>query len=404
MIGKLRRKLVLINMALVALMLAVIFGLVYYFTGTALEESAVATLKTAAVSQFQPGRPGSMTQEQSQPCFMLEMMPHGELLVKGSAYFDLTDEKMLTDIYILARADGRETGVLRDYDLRYYHTGGRYVFMDITAQRQTLGDLVESCVIIGIIALGGFLLISIWLARWAVRPVENAWQQQRQFVADASHELKTPLTVILTNAELLQEESYPPEEKQRFADSILTKARQMRQLVESLLELARADNGQAAAVRERLDLSRLVQDAVMEFEPVYFEQGLTLESRIEPGIGALGSTQHLQQVVQILLDNGQKYAEGGTAYVTLNRQGKRSLLTVTTQGQTLTQQQCRDVFKRFYRADAARCSDGSYGLGLSIAQRIVTEHGGKIWAHGQDGRNSFFVSLPDSVFFLDNPL
>jgi len=396
MIGKLRRKLVLINMALVSLMLAVIFGLVYHFTSTGLEDAAIATLKTAAASQFQPGPPGLRPQGQAQPCFMLEMMPHGELMAKGSDHFDLTDEEMLTDIYLLARLDGNVTGVLDDYDLRYYRDGGRYVFMDITAQQQTLQDLVKNCVIIGVIALGGFLLISIWLARWAVRPVADALQQQRQFVADASHELKTPLTVILTNAELLQEETYPPEKKQQFAHSILTKARQMRALVESLLELARADNGQVAAVRQRLDYSRLVQDTVMEFEPVYFERGLTLESQVLPEISAMGSTQHLQQVVQILLDNGQKYSTpGGTAYVTLTRQGKRSLLTVTTPGQALTAQQCRDVFKRFYRADEARSSDGGYGLGLSIAQRIVTEHGGRIWAQSGEGQNSFFVSLPE---------
>ena len=397
MIKKLRRKLVLINMALVSLMLAVIFGLVYHFTSTGLEDAAIATLKSAAVSQFQPGRPGDMPQEQSHLCFVLEMLPHGELKAKGGIFFDLTDEQMLRELYIQAVADGQETGVLRDYNLRYYRTGSRIAFMDVTSQRQTLRNLVESSVIIGIIALGGFFLISVWLAHWSVRPVAEAWKQQRQFVADASHELKTPLTVILTNAELLQETHYEPEEKRRFADSILTKARQMRSLVESMLELARADNGQVEAAHQRLDYSALVQDTVMEFEPVYFERGLTLESRIEPGIGIFGSQQHLMQVVQILLDNGQKYSQaGGTAYLTLTRQGKRSLLTMTTPGQTLTQEQCRDVFKRFYRVDAARSSDGSYGLGLSIAHRIVTEHGGKIWAQGSDGWNSFYVSLPDA--------
>lgn len=396
MIGKLRRKLVLINMALVTLMLAVIFGMVYYFTSTGLEESAMTSLKSAAISQFKPGRPGDMPQEQANPCFMLEMLPHGELVVVGSAYFDLTDDELLEEIYVQALAEEKETGVLRDYDLRYYRTGSRIVYMDITAQRKTLGNLVESCVIIGVIALGGFFLISIGLARWAVRPVAEAWKQQRQFVADASHELKTPLTVILTNGELLQDEAYGQEEKQRFAEHILTKGRQMRTLVEGMLELARADNGQVAAVRQMVDYSQLLQDAVMEFEPIYFERGLTLKSQIEPGVGVLASPQHLQQVVQILLDNGQKYSEeGGTVWLTLSRQGKRNLLMVTTPGETLTPEQCRDVFKRFYRADTARCSDGSYGLGLSIAQRIIEQHGGRIWAQGKDGWNSFFVSLPE---------
>ncbi len=387
MIKKLRWKLVLINMVLVSVMLTVILGMVCYFTATTQEAAAQTALKDAAQSHMRPG---------NQPCFVLEVRPNGDMVVQGSSYFDLSDEALLREIYSQVMNQGRERGVLRNYDLRYYRAGARVAFLDAAFQQRNMRQLVQGCVLGGILALGGFFVISIFLSRWAVRPVETAWQQQRQFVADASHELKTPLTVILTNGELLQEDGYSPEEKARFADSILAKARQMRSLTENLLELARADNSQVSSVQEQVDYSRLVQDTAMEFEPVYFERGLTLESQVEPGIQAVGSAAHLQQVVQILLDNGQKYASpGGTAFLTLVRQGKRSLLAVTTPGTPLTAQQCRDVFRRFYRVDAARTSDGSYGLGLSIAQRIITDHGGKIWAQSGTDWNCFYVSLPE---------
>ena len=146
---------------------------------------------------------------------------------------------------------------------------------------------MRTCGIIGGVSLLAFLFISVFLARWAVRPVEKAWDQQRQFVADASHELKTPLTVILTNAELLQTPGYGGAD--RAAESILTVARQMRGLVESLLELARVDNGAVKTALARLDLSRLVSDALLPFEPLYFERGLELESKIAEDIPVNGS-------------------------------------------------------------------------------------------------------------------
>lgn len=397
MIKRLRAKFVCINMALVMAMLIVILVMVYQSTATVLENDSINTLKAAATTQTRPGRPGQMTPM----CFTLERSIWGNLIAVGGDYFDLSDADMLLDIYELARDQDTQLGVLKEYSLRFYRSDGYmgelYVFTDISAERATLDNLVRTCVLIGVAGFFGFLLISILLARWAVKPVEKAWLQQRQFVADASHELKTPLTVILTNAELLQSGDFPPEEKKKFSDSILTMSRQMRGLVESLLELARVDNGRAKADRTRIDLSRMTEEAILPFEPVYFERGLTLESIIEPGICVMGNERYLRQVAEILLDNGQKYsAPGGTALLTLSRQGRRALLKFHTPGTPLTPEQCRDIFKRFYRADEARAMSGSYGLGLSIAQRVVAEHGGKIWAQGGEEGNTFFVSLPEA--------
>lgn len=401
MISHLRRKLIWITMALMMAMLLVIFGLVYHFTRADLEDGTVRALRAAAEQQLRPGVPGSLEPESAVPCFTLEMGPHGDLIAVGSESFDLTDGQMLARIYLQAQAGGGQTGILEDYSLRFYRAdspmGQRYAFTDISAQRQTLTRLLKNFAVIGLVSFFGFLGISILLAHWAVGPVEQAWKQQRQFVADASHELKTPLTVILTNAELLQSPEYGEADKGRFAESVLTMSRQMRALVENLLELARADNGQVAAECCHLDYSRLVEESVLPFEPVYFEQGLVLDARIQPGLHATGSDRYLRQVVEILLDNGRKYAlPGSTVELSLVRQSRgRSLLSVSSRGQTLTQQQCSDIFKRFYRVDSARSRDGSFGLGLAIAQRIVSEHRGRIWAQGRDGVNTFFVSLPE---------
>ena len=144
-----------------------------------------------------------------------------------------------------------------------------------------------------------------------------------------------------------------------------------------------------------LDWSRTLERAVLPFEPVYFEQDLLLESDIEPGVIVAGNEAQLSQVAEILLDNARKYSTpGGLVRLTLHTQGRQAVLAVASPGAELTSQQCKDIFRRFYRVDEARSRDGSYGLGLSIAERIVADHRGKIWAEGKDGVNTFCVALP----------
>ena len=397
MIKRLQVKFVCIFMALVMTMLLVILGLLYRSTAVNLEDSSIAELKSAMDNQMRPGRPGSG----DQPCFILQEGPDGQVLVLDSEYFDLSDEKMVADIYLQAKYQNQQTGILVKYSLRFYREtslfGDRYAFTDISGERETLRDLVTTCVLIFVGGFGAFLVISILLAKWAVLPVQKAWDQQKQFVADASHELKTPLTVILTNAEMIQSPEYGEMEKLQFAGSILDVSRQMRGLVESLLQLARADRGSQKLEQTKLDLSALTENALLPFEPVYFERGLILESSIEPGIIVKGDQTTLRQVVDILLDNGQKYsAPSGRAKLTLTRQNKKVHLEFFTPGKPLSARQCKDIFERFYRLDEARTMSGSYGLGLSIAHYVVDAHGGKIWAEGVEGGNVFHVTLPEA--------
>jgi len=406
MIRKLRVKFIAITMALVCLMVTAISGFVFFFTCRTMEAENNAALQSLSMKEPPPGgmpggvpgiRPGDL--ENGGPIFILWVRPDGSVEATGSPYFDLSDGALLREIYEAARADGEKTGILRKWKLCYYRADRpgetQYAFLDVSQDLQTLQDLALACFVIGTAVIALFFLISIWLSKWMVRPVEEAWNKQKQFVADASHELKTPLTVILTNAELLQSEEYDETARRRFTQSILSMSRQMRGLVESLLELARVDNGQVRQYFSQVDLSALVEDSVLSFEPVYFETGRELQSQIQPGILMQGSESHLRQVVEILLDNGCKYGrENETVELRLEKQGHHCLLTVTSQGKGLTPQECKDIFKRFYRVDKARAMNHSYGLGLPIAESIVVEHGGRIWATGKDEGNVFSVSLP----------
>lgn len=396
MIRKLRWNLVAITMALLTVVLTAVMVFAYYSFSSGIRSSSMQTLQAAADAIGRPNRPGDVTIGGVGQCFLLELDRDGTLVAIGSEQFDLSDKDSLMELLEKAQATGESSDVLKDEQLRFLRVDSgpetKYVFMDISGELQTTSRLIWSYIAIYVAGLIVFFFISILLAGWAIRPVEQAWNQQRQFIADASHELKTPLTVILTNAELLSE---PECEKEPFTGNILTMSQQMRGLVEELLEQARVDAGKTKPERRPLDMSKLASDAVLPFEPVYYEAGLCLDSQIHPGITVSGNTDQLRRVIDILLDNGCKYSTpGGTVLLRLTKHQRGCLLSVTSPGQELTEQQRTDVFKRFYRADAVRPMQHSYGLGLSIAKSLVEQHKGKIWVQSESGYNTFYVSLP----------
>lgn len=396
MLKKLRLKFVLINMGIVAAMLLVIFATVYHFTKADLEKQSITMLDKLSQSTRQPG--GIHEEDILLPYFVIQINLRGEVVASGHTYFDLTDEELLQELIQRVLTAKKSSGFLERYELRYKAESGMGVqtlyFVDVSSQRAALSTLIQVCVLIGIFSLLAFLAVSILLAGWAVKPVEKAWQQQRQFVSDASHELKTPLTVIMSNAELLNSSECDEQDRLQFSQSILTMSQRMRSLVEGMLELARADNGQIRKNFTLLDYSKLVENALLPFEPVMFEKELILQSNVEPNIRLSGSGEHLHQVVDILLDNAAKYAIPGIVTVTLKKERSSCILTVSNPGSPIPKEDLERIFHRFYRTDTARTGTGSFGLGLPIAKGIVTEHNGKIWAQSNETGNCFFVQLP----------
>lgn len=407
MIRKLRLEFVAVIMVLVLVMLGIIFGLVLHFTQLDLERESVSMMQSIASvplrRQERPSeRPDTQTERIRLPYFTVVLDESGEPEAFGGGYYDLSDETFLREILDAALSGDEHIGVLEEYALRYClapgHERSCVVFADMSSEQSTLENLRRTCAAIGVLSLAAFLVIAVFLSRWMTGPVEKAWQQQRQFVADASHELKTPLTVIMANAELLQSPKSSEAEKNRFSASILTVSRQMRSLVEQLLELARMDSTLELPEPEPVDLSQMLADAVLPFEPVLFEHGLALEAEITEGITVCGDAQQLHQVIDILLDNACKYAaENGTVRVELKRTGRaKAQLCVSDQGEALSEEDLGNIFKRFYRADPSRNGNGSFGLGLAIAQSIVEHHMGRIRAESSGGFNRFFVELPCS--------
>ena len=396
MLKSLRKRFICINMTIIAIMLVVIFGLVFHFTKTNLNQQSDSMLQRLSQSMKIPS---NENRDITLPYFVLDINVWGEIKVIGNTHYNLSDAEFIEDLLQKVNAAKVNVGMLNDYKLKYKMQtnpmGTRIVFLDVSGNQQALTALLETSIFIGLLALAIFTFISILLARWAVKPVDLAWKQQKQFVSDASHELKTPLTVIINNAELLQSEECDTESRIQYSENILSGSRQMRDLVNGMLELARADNGQIRNTFCNVDLSQTVTEGTLGFEVLFFEQDLILQSDIEPGICVTGSSQHLRQLIDILLDNAQKYSDKGIVDVQLRKQSKNQcLLTVSNPGTPIPKDELIKIFQRFYRSDTARTRSGSFGLGLSIAKRISEEHGGQIWADSNETGNRFSVLLP----------
>ena len=261
--------------------------------------------------------------------------------------------------------------------------------MDNTVSGSGLNTLLRNVLIIGSAAILVMFFISLVLSGRIIRPLEENDQKQKQFISDASHELKTPVAVISTNAELLSREIGENE----WLSNIVYENDRMGELVRQLLDLSRAEN--AEAPMEQVDFSRVVTGETLALETLAFDRGRVFRSDIEDGMNLAGSKTQLTQLVSILLDNAIRYATGNEIGIALKRQGHHAVLSVVNDGDEIPQDKLEHLFDRFYRVDEARNSEGQhYDLGLSIAKAVVEKHGGSISVSCQAGKVRFTASIP----------
>ena len=403
MIRRLRLKFICVNMAIVLVMMALMTVAVLYFTQRSLARESLHAMQQIAMDPFRPQAPGEAADGVRLPYFVLEVDETGAVHAAGGGYYDLSDTGFLAQAAAQIEAEGAQSGVLRAYGLRFLRAEtphGKYiVFADMSHEHSTLSGLLRTCLRISLAGSLVFLAISTLLAHLAVRPVEEAWAQQKQFVADASHVFFFQAADGIRDAMVTGVQTCALPIYRGCARGTLAAARRMRSLVEKLLELARADGGVLEPARTRLDWAQETNEALLPFEPLCFEKGLVLDTRLDAGIFVRGDAALLRQLAAILLDNACKYSSPGTVVrVVLKRRGKRrAVLSVANWGQPIPAKELANIFKRFYRMDAARSQSEGHGLGLSIAQQIVRRHGGKIWAESENGQNTFYAELPCTV-------
>lgn len=266
-------------------------------------------------------------------------------------------------------------------------------FTDMKEIMENTWHMIFRSVAIGIFVIFFLFLVSIGLSRWLTFPVIQTLESQKQFISDASHELKTPLTVISSNADLL--------EKEIGSNTRLKYIRQetarMNHLVQEMLTLVRMDNHKNV-YRSKItfSLSRTLMGIVLPFESVAFEHGISLDTQIEENLNFHGREEEFQQLLSILIDNAIRYTPArGTITVTARQQHRKIYISVTNTGEAIPPQIQEKIFDRFFRADESRENqEGHHGLGLAIAHSIVTQYHGKISVECKDGVTTFQVIIP----------
>lgn len=400
MLKKLRVKFILMMMSFTILLLGSIFGLIYHFTAADLAQSSFEMMQAVALRPSRPERPGSAPDSVRLPFFTVEVSKTGAITAAGSDLYDLSDEDFLRELVLAAQADGKNDGLLSSYHLRFFRAvtpdGEKYVFADTSAEQATLKSLIRTSVLIGLGSLAVFFALSVLLARWAVRPVELAWQQQKQFVADASHELKTPLASIKLLSDSILQNDMDADTMREFVSDIGNESDRLTRMTQKLLTLSKAD-AQTTCEHEVVDLGETVRRVFRMLVPLADRTQIQLTASLDRGCYVLSMEDDAYQIIFNLVENGIKYNHaGGSVHVTARHTQDEAELLVEDTGMGIPQDAIEHIFERFYRVDKARSRQaGGSGLGLSIVHELVERNFGTIEVSSKEGEGTkFTVRMP----------
>lgn len=405
MIKNLRKKFIIVNMLLILLVLIIVFIALYLTNYQQLKNESYETMRRALEDQrsqspkFELGQNPPDKPRPYIPVFQVLLDNQGDILYFSNEA-EVSYEELQT-IVSLALGQNSQLGIIKSFNLRFLSQntpeGLKIAFADQSYEFSSLRNLVITSFMVGIGALAAFYIISMFLSNWALRPVAKSWEQQKRFVADASHELKTPLTVILANNDILLKHKEDTIESQlKWVNNTGDEAQRMKKLVDELLFLAKSDDSLAIGMNKKLlNFSDLALNCLLHIEPVAYEQAIILESDISADIKLKGDEGQLRQLIMILLDNACKYTEpAGTITVKADTLSDKARLRVSNTGNHIPKEDIAHIFDRFYRVDKSRSKVG-YGLGLSIAKNITENHNGKISAESDPlNGTTFSVTLP----------
>ena len=282
-------------------------------------------------------------------------------------------------------------------------SGEVIILMDIQYEIDMLQQLALILLLATFLSLLVLFFVSIYLVNKALAPVAATWEKQKQFIADASHELKTPLTIIQTNTSVvLANENAPVKDQKKWLLYIQEETKRMAKLINHLIYLAKVDAKEDVLCLETFDLSHMLDQTLLSFEAVLFEKKLKLETHIKEEVLLHGDKEKIKQLLIILLDNAVKNTPPNESIlITLTEQNQKISYSIENTGVTIPQEECDKIFERFYRVDTSRIREksasNSYGLGLSIAKAITTAHHGQLFVKSHPHSVSFHFVIPVSI-------
>lgn len=400
MFHELKRRFVIINMVLLTFVFTTIFGVIFVLAAISGERQTDFALHTMMNAPPRPAPPNPMSASS-----IIVDLDHEDNLVRILAFWQI-DQRVLENA-VKNVMSSKLTKTKVKMDDTYYASlkrttpeGTRIVFVDRTPQRNTMISLMLIFVVVGGISLIILFFISLYLAGRSIKPIQESFDKQKQFIADASHELKTPLTIIKTNLSVInanKEETVKSQSK--WLDYISSQTDRLARLVNEMLSLASLDYEGQEMILSEFNMSRIVEGELLSFEAAAFENKIALTTQIEPEIKLKGDKDSTKRLISILMDNAIKNTpENGEISVLLQKDKNIIKMEVENTGKGISPEQLEKVFERFYRVDSARAREqgmGGYGLGLAIARKIVERYKGKIYVKSNLGLNTtFVVELP----------
>ncbi len=327
----------------------------------------------------------------------VEIDRNGEILNKTEYNATIDDETLEICIEKITETD-IQSGQISEYGLMYFKKmkmqSEIIALADTSSAYSSLIDTIFICLALFVGSMIVIFLISLILSGFAVKPVEEAWTKQKQFVADASHELKTPLTVILANNNIMMSHKNSRiEDETKWLESTDEEANHMKKLIDQMLFLAKSDANGNKIELSKVNMSEIVEGTSLNFEPIAFENGIEIDTNVETDIELLGNSLQLNQLSHILIDNAVKYAKkNSTVKIRLRRKNDSVEFSVNNIGNVIAKEDLEHIFDRFYRAEKSRTTKG-YGLGLSIAQSIVKSTNGKLIAESNTEKGTTFTAI-----------
>lgn len=419
MFNKLRNRFLIMNMVIISLMMLAAFASIYTITYRNVLRDIHMELQSVVKFYNKPdknhGEPrlsrdklpqqsGDSANPQSGLSLSFELQTDRQWNITAtdsifdmdSEFYELAKNKVASNPSKSGRfnLDGNKWA----YTVQQNGPGYSIVYLDVTARLKIVTNLVYTFVIVGLAMLFVIFLTSRFFANRYIAPVKEAFNKQKRFIADASHELKTPLAVINTNTDVLLSNSDDTIHNQsKWLHHIKSETERMKKLTNDLLYLTEMDDARARMIFAPSNVSEAVESVILTMEAVIFEKHIKLSYEIEPHLTVRGNIEQIKQVVMILLDNGIKYTNPeGSISVTLKKRHHDIVLSVTNTGEGIAPEHLEQIFDRFYRTDPSRSrKHGGYGLGLAIAKSIVEQHKGKIYARSTlHEATTFYVHLP----------
>lgn len=388
-----RKRFVQFNMLLIGIVLTVMVTAVAvymvndYYNGLRLTmEQVVAPLQgfsqppKGEPPEERPGRDGFAREKNILTVFYSPESGDYSVLSPNNSYTEVELRGLLSAIV----SQKEDFGTLRQSGVIYYRSGNAPCRIAIASTDYITRSMLNSAPVLLGIWLGAMLLffaVSVKLSALAAKPMEEAMRREKQFIADASHDLKTPLSVILANNAILSENpEMPVGSVRRWVDGTQEAAKRMQQLISQMLTLSDVERPDTALSMQPVDLAAIATKAALEMESLAYEKRVTLETAL-PGECMLRSNpDYLRRIVSSLLENALKYEPaGGRVRLTLMRDKRRARLSVQNFGSSIPEEDLPHVFDRFYRGDKSRKNEsGSFGLGLAITKEMTEKLGGEI--------------------------